>query len=368
MTHYPSKKDFVINFNAQNEEEVEIEYDKELKRYLYHTSYAKILSEGLKLKDITCDSYDFSKYIITKELALAVKTALITGRPLLLKGEPGSGKTKLAFAIAVAMYGEDAFKHYFEWNIKSDSKAKDGGYIFDHVQRLRDATIKNEENIKPVDYVEIRSLGMAFLTSELIEKKGNNKDSKPSILLIDEIDKSDIDFPNDLLLELDEMLIKISELNGQESQIKANAKPLVFITSNDERSLPPAFLRRCIYYEIQLTQSLFNKIVYSKLGEIEKSLKAEFGLELTENAIKTKADVKKIIDTFTSLRDNIGSNTFSGKRSSTSELLDWVKMMQYTLSSDPTKPDLQTLLEQKYPDELSPYNFRSLILKQKLDT
>lgn len=362
MPIYPSKREFVLKFGKNNSEDVEVKLETKLKRYQYATAYRNFILDDDPLDDRHLliqkeKETHFSPYIINKELILAVKAALITGRPLLLRGEPGSGKTKLALAIAVAMYGQDAYKHYFEWHIKSYSKAKDGGHVFDHIGRLRDAT-NPDKTVAPINYVNIGPLGMAFRKSE--------KDS-PAILLIDEIDKSDIDFPNDLLLELDEDRVNITELEGINNQIIAKERPLVIITSNDERTLPPAFLRRCLYHEIKLSTALFEKIVISKLGDIQEELKEEFGLKKIKNAL-TKEDAQQIVTVFSDLRDNIGNNTFSGKRSSTSELLDWIKMLQFTLSTDTNKPTLEKLLDQKHPTEEEPYNFRSLILKQKLDT
>ena len=364
MDSYPSKKDFVIQFSKETKEEVEVKLEKKLNRYQYKKAYKEIVSDNQTLTSKHLTSYKakkkkFSSYIINQELILAIKSALITGRPLLLKGEPGSGKTKLALAIAVAMYGKDAYKHYFEWHIKSYSKAKDGGYTFDHIKRLRDTSANNENiDISPINYVDIGPLGMAFLKSQ--------KD-KPAILLIDEIDKSDIDFPNDLLLELDENRVVIPELDGKNNQIIAKERPLVIITSNDERTLPPAFLRRCLYHKIKLAPSLFEKIIISKLKKIQEELKVEFGLESLKNPL-TEENAQRVVEMFTQLRDDIGNNTFSGKRSSTSELIDWVKMIQFILSTDPNEPTLEKLLKQNFPSEDAPYNLRSLILKQKLDT
>ncbi|MEL6989849.1 MAG: AAA family ATPase, partial [Bacteroidota bacterium] len=154
-----------------------------------------------------------SSYVLGKDLVNAINAALITGRPLLLKGAPGCGKTKVALAIAKWFHGVNANKFYFEWHVKSKSKAKDGAYTYDHIRRLRDATLSEKQSNVDVkdakNYIELGPMGMAF-------KAVTGNTEKPVVLLIDEIDKGDIDFPNDLLLELDELRFVVEELDQQE--------------------------------------------------------------------------------------------------------------------------------------------------------
>lgn len=258
-----------------------------------------------------------STYIISKELANAVNAAIVTNRPLLIKGEPGCGKTRLAQAVASYFYGQETYKYYFEWHVKSKSKARDGGYLFDHVGRLRDATISSSDEIAKAkaaeasNYVTMGAMGYAF---QAIAPEG-----KKPILLIDEIDKGDIDFPNDLLLELDEMRFKINEMKETYIDAPTDQRPLVFITSNDERELPPAFLRRCLYYYIpRFKKPLLTKIATSKLQEFYEELIIENPKPLPDESMD------KFISEFQRVKENA-----SGKPPSTSELLDWLKLLTF---------------------------------------
>ena len=268
-----------------------------------------------------------SSYIISEGLVNAVNAAILTGRPLLLKGEPGSGKTKLALAVATYFFKEELFQYYFEWHVKSRSNAREGAYTFDHVKRLRDATysdgsLEKEQAQDAENYVSLGPLGMAFVSTP--------PDDKPPILLIDEIDKGDIDFPNDLLLELDEMRFSINELPQNKRHITANPdkRPLVIITSNDERELPAAFLRRCLYYRIPpFKADLLEKIAQVKLADFYEDFKND-GLS---NLSKIKPEeVKLIIAEFLEIKE-----MKTGARApSTSELLDWLRMIVYKVNKE----------------------------------
>ena len=245
-------------------------------------------------------------YFPSQKLVDVVNLAIYLGRPLLLKGEPGCGKTKLALAVAYEL-GLD----FETWYVKSTSSAKDGLYVYDTIGRLRDAqlaasvSLTTEEKKRfddPTSYIRLGPLGRAFTNA------------KRTVVLIDEIDKADIDFPNDLLLELDEQLIKIEEVqeNGREKEIKAVNPPIVFITSNDEKDLPDAFLRRCVFYYINFPS-------YEQIVKIVKNRFPEIANELVEKAV----------DRFMKLRETLEGETgrFS-KNVSTSELLDWVNALQ----------------------------------------
>ena len=280
-------------------------------------------------------SKEVSSYIISKELMSAVNAAILTGRPLLLKGEPGCGKTNLAKAVAAHFYGDELSKYYFEWFIKSSSKAKEGAYIFDQVGRLRDATIapkdeKSERRVKdPANYLRLGPMGLAFVSKPPATEMGDDKPQlrRLPILLIDEIDKGNIDFPNDLLLELDEMRFEIPELNQnpkyKDTYIQADPayRPLVIITSNDERELPPAFMRRCLYYKIPpFGQQMLEEIVHGKLEKYHEELLIKPSL--------SKEDVSKIVVKFLTLKEQFSTS----KPPSTSELLDWIKVLLHELS------------------------------------
>lgn len=241
-------------------------------------------------------------YYPCSELVEAVNLAILLKRPLLIKGEPGCGKTRLAYAIA---YELGLPLH--TWYIKSTSTAKDGLYTYDTVGRLKDAQLAasgrlTEQEIREIDlpntYLRLGVLGEAFQSEER------------TVVLIDEIDKADIDFPNDLLLELDEKRFFIKETK---TEVKAKASPIVIITSNDEKELSDAFLRRCLFHYVEFPSK-------ETLLKIVSSL---FGKDLSDRVLE------KATESFLKLRTNIEERDEFGKRISTSELIDWVNVMQY---------------------------------------
>lgn len=261
-------------------------------------------AEKLKEKDAITE--DVPEYFASPDLMAAIEYAKITKRPLLLRGEPGSGKTRLAQAIAYNMYGDEYRMKFFEWYIKSTTKVEEGLYSFDHLGRLRD--IQAEEPKEKEVYRRFGPLGKAFLTSE----KG-----APSILLIDEIDKADIDFPNDLLLELDQKRFSVPET---EEEISAKEPPLVFITSNDEKDLPNAFLRRCVFFYIDFpddTQIL--RIITARAKLLEEDYQKVLPPKLLED----------IVSRFRALYEDMRKNPNTDKLVSTSELLDWLKVIYH---------------------------------------
>ncbi len=270
-------------------------------------------------------------YLPSQKLIDVVNLSIYLGRPLLLKGEPGCGKTQLALAVAYEL-GLDLET----WYVKSTSRAKDGLYVYDTVGRLRDAqlaasgslTIEEKKRFDdPTSYVRLGTLGRAFTNP------------KRTVVLIDEIDKADIDFPNDLLIELDEQIIKIEEVRegGKEKEIKAINPPIVFITSNDEKDLSDAFLRRCLFYYVHFPS-------YEQIVQIVKYRFPDIADELTNTAVAR----------FMQLRESLGGDTgkFS-KNVSTSELLDWIRAMKRDslqdvlgkLSGNAQLPYLEVLLK-----------------------
>ena len=225
-------------------------------------------------------------YVISKELRDNVNVSIALQRPLIVKGEPGTGKTLLAHAIAKGLN-----KKFFIWNVKSTTKAQEGLYVYDTVQRLNDARF-GDHNVSDIkQYIKLGKLGEAFAADEQV------------VLLIDEIDKADIEFPNDLLNELDEMSFYIPETK---ETIKAKHRPIVIITSNSERELPDPFLRRCVFHYIDFPgQELMEEIVNVHFPKIENKLLRE--------ALKKFYWIRE----FDMLR----------KKPSTSELIDWLQAL-----------------------------------------
>ena len=227
-----------------------------------------------------------SNYISTDELNVAVNAAIALEKPLLIKGEPGTGKTELARQISKSMDLE-----ILEWNIKSTTKAQQGLYEYDAVTRLRDSQLgdKKIENIS--NYIKKGKIWNAF--------ESNHR----AVLLIDEIDKADIEFPNDLLQELDRMEFYVYETN---ETIKAKKRPIVIITSNNEKELPEAFLRRCFFHYIQFPDiDTLKKIVNVHFPDIKKTL------------------LDSALNRFFEIREVPGLK----KKPSTSEALDWIKLL-----------------------------------------
>ena len=225
-------------------------------------------------------------YVISQPLKNAVNVAIALQRPLLIRGEPGTGKTLLAHSIAKGLG-----KRLIVWNIKSTTKAQEGLYVYDTVQRLNDSRFGDRDVSDIKQYIKLGKLGQAFVSPEQV------------VLLIDEIDKADLEFPNDLLNELDEMSFYIPETN---ETITANYRPIVVITSNAEKELPDAFLRRCIFHYIEFPHpALMEEIVRVHFPNIKDNLLRE--------ALKTFYKLREIDD--------------FRKKPSTSELIDWIRAL-----------------------------------------
>jgi len=225
-------------------------------------------------------------YIATDDLKVAVNAAVTLRRPLLVKGEPGTGKTVLAHEIAKAVNAP-----LIEWNVKSTTKAHQGLYEYDAVARLRDGQLGDERVHDISNYIKKGKLWEAFESPQL------------PVLLIDEIDKADIEFPNDLLQELDRMSFDVYET---QQRIEAKERPIVVITSNNEKELPDAFLRRCFFHYIAFPdRETMREIIDVHFPGIQKNL------------------VSKAMEIFYDIRDVPGLK----KKPSTSELLDWLKLL-----------------------------------------
>ena len=242
-------------------------------------------------------------YVATDDLMVAVNAAINLERPLLVKGEPGTGKTVLAHEIAAALKAP-----LIQWHIKSTTKAQHGLYEYDAVKRLRDSQLGDDRVHDIKNYIERGKLWEAFTNEQ-----------RP-VLLIDEIDKADIEFPNDLLLELDRMEFFVYET---QETVVANVRPIVVITSNNEKELPDAFLRRCFFHYIQFPdEETMKRIVDVHFPSIQTTL------------------VREALKLFYDIRDVPGMK----KRPSTSELLDWIKLLmieeiplEVLRSNDPNK-------------------------------
>ncbi len=225
-------------------------------------------------------------YVASDDLRVAVNASIALQRPLLIKGEPGTGKTVLAHEVAKAIGAP-----IIEWHIKSTTKAQQGLYEYDAVSRLRDSQL-GDERVKDISHYIKRGKMWDAFTAE-----------KRPVLLIDEIDKADIEFPNDLLLELDRMQFYVYET---QETIKAEQRPIVMITSNNEKELPDAFLRRCFFHYIRFPdREIMTQIVDVHFPDLQRSL------------------LREALNIFYDIREVPGLK----KKPSTSELLDWLKLL-----------------------------------------
>ena len=257
------------------------------------------------------------RYVATEDLQIAVHAAVTLERPLLIKGEPGTGKTLLAGEVSQALG-----KRLISWHIKSTSKAQQGLYEYDAVSRLRDSQLGDEKVHDIRNYIKRGKLWDAFVADERV------------VLLIDEIDKADIEFPNDLLTELDQMEFFVYETG---ETVKAQTRPIVIITSNNEKELPDAFLRRCFFHYISFpNKKTMEEIVAVHFPNIRQDL------------------VKDALDVFFEVREAPGLR----KKPSTSELIDWLKL----LMADEIPEDI---LKNRYKNKVIPPLYGALLKNEQ---
>ena len=255
-------------------------------------------------------------YITTEDLEMAVNAAINLEKPLIVKGEPGTGKTELAKQVAIKLG-----LTLFEWNIKSTTKAHQGLYEYDAVSRLRDSQLGDKKVNDIKNYIKKGTIWSAFSSEE------------KAVLLIDEIDKADIEFPNDLLHELDKMKFLVYETG---EVISANKRPIVIITSNNEKELPDAFLRRCFFHYIQFPDhETLKKIINVHFPDIKKNL------------------LQSALEIFFDIREVPGLK----KKPSTSEILDWIKLL---LVEDISVTDLK-----KEPKDMLPILYGALLKNEQ---
>ncbi len=291
----------------------------------------QLVYRGLPISAEDSQKYGIAPYLPSPDLINVVNlTIYLEKRPLLLKGEPGCGKTRLAEAVA-----HELGLPLVTWYIKSTSKARDGLYTYDAVKRLHDAQLvrmgkESQSNVDNLDnYINKGGLGRAF------------ENEKRTVVLIDEIDKADIDFPNDLLRELDEQKFIIEETG---ELIKAKYPPIVFITSNDEKDLPDAFLRRCLFYYVKFPKD-------NQLKNIVKAHFFQLSDDLIEEAVKRFMELRKQME-----------QGKSGKKATTSELLDWFAVLQQfpqdeILQELKSKIPFPEVLLKKWEDHLRYLNY-----------
>lgn len=267
---------------------------------------------------------DARRFFPGEQLEVAINTAIAVGEPLLITGEPGTGKTQTAYYVAYKL-GIEPVIHF---QVKSDSRAQDLLYFFDTVRYFHDAHLKTEQLPDKGVYVEPRALWQAM------------KSPQPKVLLIDEIDKAPRDFPNDLLHELERMDFTVAQTNERVHEDKEK-RPIVIITSNGERQLPDAFLRRCVYHHIRFDAAILEKAVESR--------RDEYG-PLNQSLVKTA------ISRFMALRSlNLH------KRPSTAEFLVWLRLL--AMATDSTPQDVEHALNQ----DLSKLPFLGVLLKTSQD-
>jgi MoxR-like ATPase len=267
-----------------------------------------------------------STYIATEDLMMAVNAAVTLQRPILIKGEPGTGKTQLAMEIARALE-----RPLFEWHIKSTTKAQQGLYDYDAVARLRDSQLGDDRVHDIANYIVRGKIWDAF-----------ESDTQP-VLLIDEIDKADIEFPNDLLLELDRMEFFVYETK---QLVRARHRPIIVITSNNEKELPDAFLRRCFFHYIRFPdKETMEKIVDVHFPGLKKVL------------------LREALQAFYRIREVPGLR----KKPSTSELLDWIKLLlaedipPEALKSDDSRKSIPPLYGALLKNEQDVHLFEQLV-------
>jgi len=302
--------------------------DEILKKYEGTT-----LNERVKIGNDYIDAY-----ITSPDIVDAVNLAIQLDRPLLIMGEPGCGKTRLAEAVAYELHGDKMNDYYFRWDIKSTTKAKDGIYQYDALKRLYHTNLTKKDAENMGNYITEGPLAKAFT-------KPQNPNGAPNVFLIDEIDKADIDFPNDLLLELEKKEYVITEWDNK--KIQAESRTVIFVTSNQEKELPSAFLRRCLYHFIEFPD---RKKLKDIIGNYANSM--------------NDSQVEEALNLFKEIRETLDE---TDKKPSTSELIDWFRMLDFYTEkkngTDTLTPTEKRLIAQLDQMNIEKVPFHQILLK-----
>lgn len=274
------------------------------------------------IKHLKSQYNNTKNYLLSKEIVSAVTAAIRLGQPLFITGEPGTGKTQLAYKIAdhFQLKDEEGEIRPLIFNTKTTSTARDLFYMYDAVRHFRDANRKDLGESDIMDYIELQALGRAIAYTNPADaaKVGVKIDApRNSVVLIDEIDKAPTDFPNDILYELENMAFEIKEKPGTRIKAGVDHRPIVIMTSNSEKSLPDAFLRRCVFLHIDFPKrDLLLEIVRSKLAPERESQEGQKKEEM-------EAKYKALVDHFVEIREIVKK-----KKPATAELIGWVRMLE----------------------------------------
>ncbi|MEM7370762.1 MAG: MoxR family ATPase [Bacteroidota bacterium] len=301
------------------------------------------LTDIPSVKHLKAQYNNSQTYILSKEIDSAVTAAIRLGQPLFITGEPGTGKTQLAYKVAqhFGLKDEQGEIRPLIFNTKTTSTAKDLFYMYDAVRHFRDANRKDGAQHEMMEYIELQALGKAIAYTNPADaaKVGIQLDApRHSVVLIDEIDKAPTDFPNDILYELENMAFEIKE-TGEKIKAGEDCRPIVIMTSNSEKSLPDAFLRRCVFLHIEFPKKdLLIDIVRSKLSPDLSTKTDENGAEVE----KANERLEVLVQHFEEIRDAVKK-----KRPATAELIGWIRVLEMEKFLEKNKIDFSNLTKEQ---------------------